>query len=199
MRCMPIYVRPYLSGKPTSLAIAALVMVMLPGMALAQAAQSAGQFNVPYGKSYNDFNQPFDARTRDANGNRTIVNGRMFLGSQSNLSFGLGGGFFGSGNTNTNTSTSGVGGFGGAGAIGNQLNVVTLGSWNTVIIDSTQINNGNQTVNLNGANQTAPFVPPIAADGPYVAAANSSTQKWQSVEGSGSAREELNGDIKLND
>jgi len=192
---MPIYLRPYLSGKPTGLAIAVLVMVMLPGMALAQAAQSAGQFNIPYGKSYNDFNQPFDARTRDANGNRTIVNGRMFLGSQSNLSFGLGGGFFGSGNT----STSGVGGFGGAGAIGNQLNVVTLGSWNTVIIDSTQINNGNQTVNLSGANQTVPFVPPIAADGPFVAATDQSTQKWQPVEGSKSARDELNGDIQLND
>jgi len=195
MRSMPIYVRPYLSGKPTGLAIAALVMMMLPGMALAQAAQSAGQFNVPYGKSYNDFNQPFDARTRDSNGNRTIVNGRMFLGSQSNLSFGLGGGFFGSGNS----STSGVGGYGSAGAIGNQLNVVTMGSWNTVIIDSTQINNGNQTVNLSGATQTTPFVPPIAADGPFVAAANSSTQKWQPVKGSGSAREELNGDIQLND
>lgn len=195
MRCMPIYVRPYLSGKPTSLAIACLALMMLPGAALAQAAQSAGQFNVPYGKSYNDFNQPFDARTRDGNGNRTIVNGRMFLGSQSNLSFGLGGGFFG----NSNTSSSGVGGFGSAGAIGNQLNVVTLGSWNTVIIDSTQINNGNQTVNLSGSNQTVPFVPPIAADGPYVAATNSSTQQWQPVKGSGPARNELNGDIQLND
>ena len=195
MRSMSIYVRPFLSRIKTGLAMTILGLAVMPAMAQAQAAQSAGQFNVPYGKSYNDFNQPFDARTRDANGNRTIVNGRMFLGSQSNLSFGLGGGFFGSGST----STSGVGGYGSAGAIGNQLNVVTMGSWNTVIIDSTQINNGNQTVNLSGANQTTPFVPPIAADGPFVAAANSSTQKWQPVTGTGSAREELNGDIKLND
>ena len=35
-------------------------------------------------------------------------------------------------------------------AIGNQLNVVTNGSYNTVIIDSTQINNGDQSVVLNG-------------------------------------------------
>jgi len=181
--------------------MAVLVMVMVPGGALAQAAQSAGQFNVPYGKSYNDFNQPFDARTRDANGNRTIVNGRMFLGSQSNLSFGLGGGFFGGGNFGTSGvgSFGGAGGFGGAGAIGNQLNVTTLGSWNTVIIDSTQINNGNQSVNLSGTTQTTPIVPPIAADGPFVPAANSSTQKWQPVKGSGSAQNELNGDIQLND
>jgi holdfast attachment protein HfaA len=35
-------------------------------------------------------------------------------------------------------------------AIGNQLNVVTNGNNNTVIIDSTQINNGDQSVVLNG-------------------------------------------------
>ena len=30
-------------------------------------------------------------------------------------------------------------------AIGNQLNVITNGNYNTVIVNSTQINNGNQT------------------------------------------------------
>ena len=35
-------------------------------------------------------------------------------------------------------------------AVGNQLNVITNGSNNTIIIDSTQINNGDQTVILNG-------------------------------------------------
>ena len=35
--------------------------------------------------------------------------------------------------------------YGQANAIGNQLSVVVLGSHNTTIIDSTQINNGNQT------------------------------------------------------
>ena len=35
-------------------------------------------------------------------------------------------------------------------AIGNQLNVITNGNYNTVIIDSTQINNGDQTVVLKG-------------------------------------------------
>jgi holdfast attachment protein HfaA len=33
-------------------------------------------------------------------------------------------------------------GIGASSAIGNQLNVITQGNYNTVIIDSTQINNG---------------------------------------------------------
>ncbi len=170
-------------------------LVVVPSLSLAQEAVSAGQFNIPYGKSYNDYNQPFNPRTRDANGNRTIVNGRMFLGDQSTLSLGLGGGFFGGGGTG-----AGVGGFGGgAGAIGNQLNVVTVGSWNTVIIDSTQINNGNQTVNLSGSTQNNGFVPPIAADGPYTIAADRSVQSGQGAQGSPSTPGELNGDIQLND
>jgi len=42
-------------------------------------------------------------------------------------------------------------GFSGTGAaIGNQLNVNTTGSFNTVVVNSTQINNGNQTVIING-------------------------------------------------
>ena len=35
-------------------------------------------------------------------------------------------------------------------AVGNQLNVITNGSNNTIIIDATQINNGDQSVVLNG-------------------------------------------------
>ena len=38
-------------------------------------------------------------------------------------------------------------GFGGATAIGNNLTVITQGSWNTVIVNSTQINNGDVTAN----------------------------------------------------
>ncbi len=180
-----------------------LVLAVLPGLALAQAAQTSGQFNTPWGKSYNDFNQPFDPRTRDSNNNRSIINGRMLLGDQSTLSFGLGGDFFGSG------GNTGVGGFGGAGAIGNQLNVVTIGSWNTVIIDSTQINNGNQTVNLDGQNQNQnnnqnppppPIqIPPIAADGPYTVGPSQSAAKWQKSGALPQSDDELNGDIQFDD
>ncbi len=82
--------------------------------------------------------------TRDANGNRVIVNGIMGSGNVSTLQ---------------GATQTGVGGMPGqwgnnvgATAIGNSLNVVVVGQWNTVIVDSTQINNGDQTANtsLNG-------------------------------------------------
>ncbi len=175
-------------------ASAVLVLLSAPGLVRGQAAQNAGQFNTPWGKSYNDFNQPFNPRTRDSNNNRAIINGRMLLGDQSSLSFGLGGDFFG------NSGTSGVGGFGSAGAIGNQLNVVTVGSWNTVIIDSTQINNGNQTVNLDAQNHNQnPQTPPIAADGPFTIGPNQLVSNWQKVGALPLASDELNGDIQFND
>ena len=92
-----------------------------------------------YGMNAGEENVAPSGSTRDANGNRVIVNGIM---GNSNVS------------TTQGVNQSGVG-FGGgvsATAIGNQLNVVVAGSWNTVIVDSTQINNGDQNANasLNG-------------------------------------------------
>lgn len=84
--------------------------------------------------------------TRDANGNRVIANGIMGSGNVSTLQ----------GVTQTGVGTGGMPGTWGnnvgATAIGNSLNVVVIGQWNTVIVDSTQINNGDQTANtsLNG-------------------------------------------------
>jgi holdfast attachment protein HfaA len=45
---------------------------------------------------------------------------------------------------------AGFGGITTGTAIGNQLNVITQGNWNTVIVNSTQTNNGNQSTVLNG-------------------------------------------------
>ena len=80
--------------------------------------------------------------TRDANGNRVIMNGQMGSGSMSTLQ----------GATQTGVGQFGWGNSANATAIGNSLNVVVVGSWNTVIVDSTQINNGDQNANasLNG-------------------------------------------------
>jgi holdfast attachment protein HfaA len=82
--------------------------------------------------------------TRDANGNRVIVNGMMGSSSMSSLQ----------GQTQTGVGMPGAtwGNSANATAIGNSLNVVVVGSWNTVIVDSEQINNGDQTANtsLNG-------------------------------------------------
>lgn len=120
--------------------------IMLAGFMAAPAAnaQEAGylaEFERPYGFSYGEETQPFDAQTRDSAGNRVIVNGRIINGT-STLSGGL--------NTGWGQTGGASGMLGSGSAIGNQLNVVTNGSFNTVIIDSTQINNGDQTVYLNG-------------------------------------------------
>jgi holdfast attachment protein HfaA len=79
---------------------------------------------------------------RDANGNLTMVNGQITSSMYQ---------------TGTGAQYSGGGvGMGGAGpttgeaqAVGNQLSVMVLGSHNTTIIDSTQVNNGNQTATAN--------------------------------------------------
>lgn len=107
-------------------------------------AQEAGflaEFERPYGFAYGEESQPFDARTRDSAGNRVIINGRI-INDTSTLNGGL--------NTGWGQTGGASGMLGSGSAVGNQLNVVTNGSFNTVIIDSTQINNGDQTVYLNG-------------------------------------------------
>jgi holdfast attachment protein HfaA len=106
------------------------------GSAFADPIARAGDFSRPFGMS-NSFDAPFDPSTRDANGNRVIVDGRIQI--EGSLSGGLMDGF-----------GSGLGGDS-ATAIGNQLNVVTNGSYNTVIVDSTQINNGDISADINGA------------------------------------------------
>ena len=125
-----------------SLLCAASVMALAPA-AGAQAAEYSGQFEVPYGSSYGDWSRPYDPGTRDSSGNRVIVDGRIITGDGlSSLGMGL--------NTQWG-STDGVGMLGQSQAIGNQLNVITTGNYNTIISDNTQINNGDQTAILNGA------------------------------------------------
>ncbi len=131
----------------TTLNIAAALALALAGHATAS-AQSAGLSNYerPYGMGYGQEERPISGyNLRDGNGNLTITNGLIQggsgLGYGLNTQWGQTDGFFGAtgfGNANTGT------------AIGNQLNVITQGNYNTVIIDSTQINNGDQTAILNG-------------------------------------------------
>ncbi len=83
-------------------------------------------------------NAPSSYSMRDANGNLTMVNGQVTSSTYSSSSgaqySGGGVGMGGAGPT-----------YGQATAIGNSLNVTVLGSHNTTIIDSSQINTGNQT------------------------------------------------------
>jgi holdfast attachment protein HfaA len=87
-------------------------------------------------------NQASGYSMRDANGNLTMVNGQV---TSSSYQQGSGAQYAGGG-----VGMSGAGSsYGQASAIGNQLSVVVLGSHNTTIIDSTQVNTGNQTATAN--------------------------------------------------
>lgn len=121
--------RPFFNGLLVGLATVASV-------ASANAQDfGAAEANVPFGFGYGQEEQAFEPGTRDEFNNRVIINGRMGL-EGSTLPLGM---MF--------SDDSTLSGFDGPNsAIGNQLNVTVQGNWNTVIIDSTQINNGNQTV-----------------------------------------------------
>jgi len=122
------------------LAIGLAGSLALAASANAQAASYASEFERPYGFGYGEEQRPFEANTRDRLGNRVIINGLIEGGT--GLGTGLHTGW---------GQTEGASGMLGSGtAVGNQLNVITNGSNNTIIIDSTQINNGDQTVVLNG-------------------------------------------------
>ncbi|CAN5349514.1 holdfast attachment protein HfaA [soil metagenome] len=105
---------------------------------------SAG-FNAGYGRVAGSENHVVQYSTRDANGNRVIVDGVMLTGADQSV--------YSSGrSTGSLDSYSGVGGLGGYGsstAIGNNLTVVTQGNNNTVIVNSNQINNGNISAGTN--------------------------------------------------
>ena len=117
---------------------------ILVALALLAATVSAAQANDwTNSGSYNGYgahtqNQGSSYSLRDGNGNLTMVNGRPVSAQYSQ---GSGAQYAGGG--------VGMGGamnaYGQATAIGNQLSVTVIGSRNTTIIDSTQINNGNQT------------------------------------------------------
>jgi holdfast attachment protein HfaA len=108
----------------TFILIAAIAALTTPAFA-DPIPTSSGDFSRGFGMDGESFSQPINPSTRDGNGNRVIINGQMEL--QGTLTGGL------MDNFATGNSTQ---------AAGNQLNVVTQGNYNTVIVDSTQINNG---------------------------------------------------------
>ncbi|WP_084397291.1 holdfast anchoring protein HfaA [Henriciella aquimarina] len=120
--------------------LAALTAISVCPKAEAQAASAVSEFERPYGFGYGQESTPYSARSRDTSNNRVVINGLIEGGTGLGTSLYTGWG-----------QTEGARGMIGTGtAVGNQLNVITNGSNNTVIIDSTQINNGDQTVVLNG-------------------------------------------------
>jgi holdfast attachment protein HfaA len=124
----------------------AVTLLAMPALAQppSPAASVSGEFERPFGFGYGEEQTSYEANTRDASGNRIILDGRIMTGmdnsslSTSSASAGA-----------WSQSTAGAG-FSSGTAVGNQLNVITQGNWNTVIVNSTQINNGDQTTVLNG-------------------------------------------------
>ena len=115
-----------------SFLLAASIGAVAPAAAHAQDAS----WNYPYGTFSSDsaaWNNPL----RDQNGNLEIVNGIIQTGSGAHSAQAV--------NAVGQTGIGDMGvkvGVANATAYGNQLNVITSGKYNTVIVDSTQINNG---------------------------------------------------------
>jgi holdfast attachment protein HfaA len=140
-------------GAAVGLAIVGGVVVLLQFPAQAQQASPAatvsGEFERPFGFAYGQEQQSFDANTRDANSNRVILDGRIMTGmDQSTLSMAT------ASASSWAQATAGAG-FGNGGvaqgsSVGNQINVITQGNYNTVVVNATQTNTGNQTAILNG-------------------------------------------------
>lgn len=119
----------------TALSLGATGLTALP--ALAQSSTGSASYNAGYGRTAGQENRMVDYSTRDANGNRVIVDGVILTGEDQSTFTRAGGSL---------DSYSGVGSQGGSStAIGNNLVVITQGSYNTVIVNSTQTNNGNVT------------------------------------------------------
>jgi len=134
--------------KKMSVATAAAVVVALGvcGFAAAQSmSTNSASMNAGYGRSAGQENRMVEYSTRDANGNRVIVDGVMLTGSdQSVFSSSRS-----SGSLDAYSGVGGVGGYAGSTAIGNNLTVITQGNNNTVIVNSSQVNNGNVTAGSN--------------------------------------------------
>jgi len=140
-----------------SLTQSSLLIVLLAGVAatglVAAGAQAqtmtttASSFETGYGMARNEMQNAIDPSTRDANGNRVLVDGMMTTGTDNSV--------YAYGKTmGAGDSYSGAGALGGATAIGNNLQVIVQGSYNTVIVHSTQTNNGAVTATANGTTAT---------------------------------------------
>jgi len=140
------------AGRPLAISAAVLALVMaatglvLSSPARAQSLDSnSAAFNAGYGRVAGSENHVVQYSTRDANGNRVIVDGVMLTGADQSV-------YSSSQSSGSLDSYSGVGSLGGYGsstAIGNNLTVVTQGNNNTVIVNSSQINNGNISAGTN--------------------------------------------------
>jgi holdfast attachment protein HfaA len=127
-----------------------VLFALASGVVFATAAQAgdysnASTYNAPFGLQPGQENAPPNTSLRDANGNLVVTNG-VFTSSNFGVATGASASGSGVGMSSVGVGTSGASSTTGtATAIGNQLNVVTLGNNNTVVVNATQTNTGNQT------------------------------------------------------
>lgn len=133
-----------------------VAVVISLGVASVAAAQSmstnSASMNAGYGRSAGQENHMVQYSTRDANGNRVIVDGVMLTGSDQSVYSSS----RSSGSLDAYSGVGGLGGYAGSTAIGNNLTVITQGNNNTVIVNSSQVNNGNVTAGSNVAKAGTP-------------------------------------------
>lgn len=116
------------------------------GAAMAQTmTTNSASFNAGYGRTSGQESRMVEYSTRDANGNRVIVDGVMLTGSDQSVYSSS----RSSGSLDAYSGVGGVGGYAGSTAIGNNLTVITQGNNNTVIVNSSQVNNGNVSAGSN--------------------------------------------------
>ena len=108
---------------------------------------SASAYETGYGLARNQMQTAIDPSTRDANGNRVLLDGSMMTGADNSV-------FAYAKSLGAADAYAGAGALGGATAIGNNLQVTVYGNYNTVIVHSTQTNNGNVTATANGSTAT---------------------------------------------
>jgi holdfast attachment protein HfaA len=110
-----------------------------PAVAQAGDFANSATYNTPIDTVPGSENQPINPSLRDQNGNLTVVNGQFTSSASAHA-------FAGASAFATGVGAGGSGAaFGGATAIGNALNVVTVGNNNTVVVTAEQTNNGNVT------------------------------------------------------
>lgn len=130
---------PLVRARGAVIAVAGvLILGAAPAMAQSMGSNSAS-YNAGYGRVAGQENHVVDYSTRDANGNRVIVDGVMLTGSDQSVYSSRSS----SGSLDSYSGVGSLGGFSGSTAIGNNLTVITQGNNNTVIVNSNQVNNGN--------------------------------------------------------
>jgi len=132
----------------TKIVCLALAATGLAGAAQAQTmATSVSSFENGYGMSRGEMENPVNVSIRDANGNLVMLDGEIMTGTDNSV-------YAYSRTLGAGDTYAGAGSIGGATAVGNNLQVIVNGSYNTVIVHSTQTNNGNVTATSNGTTVT---------------------------------------------